>query len=71
MKKHGEKEKEQTSSPIIPTKFERVARKVQEKKEKVELGLLKIKVTMQGIKDLTQEKKEVKIEGARRAPQPN
>lgn len=46
MEKQGKKDKETSSSPIILTKFERVTKKVQEKKEKMAYGLFKLKVTV-------------------------
>lgn len=48
-------QEEGTSSPIVETKFERVAKKTQEKTEKVKSGLLKIKVMAQGVKALEKE----------------
>ena len=61
MEKQGKKDKETSSSPIILTKFERVTKKVQEKKEKMAYGLFKLKVTVQGVKALAQAKKETKL----------
>ena len=51
-----------TSSPIAEIEFERMAKKPQEKSEKVKSRLLKIKVKVQGLKALVEEKFETNKE---------
>lgn len=46
--------------PIVESEFYKVARKAQEKTEKLKKRLLKIKVKAQGVKALAEEKKESK-----------
>uniref|UniRef100_A0A9I9CUS3 Protein MNN4-like n=1 Tax=Cucumis melo TaxID=3656 RepID=A0A9I9CUS3_CUCME len=55
------KNKEGSSTFIVETDFERVTRKAQEKKEKVVLDLIRIKIKAHGDKALTKTKKEVKL----------
>lgn len=46
-----------------------MAKKTQEKKEKVKFGIMKIKVEVQGVKVLAQEKKGNQVKGVRSAHQ--
>lgn len=60
LKKQG-RDKEGSSTLIVETKFERIARKAKYKKEKVVAYLFHIKVNEQGIRALIEEKKDVKL----------
>lgn len=61
MEEQGKNDQKTPSLPIAQTEFQRVAEKVQVKKENVAFGLLKLKVIKQGVKTLTEEKKETKF----------
>lgn len=60
MEEKDEKDQEITSSPISPTELEKVMIKIEVKKEKAASGLLKLKVTVESIKALADEKKETR-----------